>query len=64
MRTTVDLDDKLMKQALAATKLTTKTALLEEGLRSLLRREAGRQLIAMGGSDPSAKGAPRRRSRK
>jgi Arc/MetJ family transcription regulator len=63
VRTTVDLDDKLMKQALAATKLPTKTALLEEGLRSLLRREAGRQLIAMGGSDPSAKGAPRRRSK-
>jgi Arc/MetJ family transcription regulator len=62
MRTTVDLDDKLMKQALAATKLPTKTALLEEGLRSLLRREAGRQLIALGGSDPKAKGTRRRRN--
>ena len=61
MRTTVDLDNRLMKQALAATKLPTKTALLEEGLRSLLRREAGRQLAALGGTDPRAKGARRRR---
>ena len=61
MRTTVDLDNDLMKRALAATKLPTKTALLEEGLRSLLRREAGRQLAALGGSDPHAKGSRRRR---
>jgi Arc/MetJ family transcription regulator len=57
MRTTVDLDDELMKQAMAATKRTTTTAFLEEGLRSPLRQEACRQLIAMGGSGPPAKGA-------
>ena len=61
MRTTVDLDEKLVKEALAVTKIATKTALIEEGLRSLLRREAARALAAMGGSDPSAKAAPRRR---
>ena len=62
MRTTLDLDEKLVKLALAATRLPTKTALIEEGLRSLLRREAGRQLIALGGSDPHAKGPRRWRS--
>jgi Arc/MetJ family transcription regulator len=62
MRTTVDLDEELLKLAQAATKLPTKTALLEEGLRSLLRREAGRQLMALGGSDPRAKGPRRRRA--
>jgi Arc/MetJ family transcription regulator len=61
MRTTVDLDEELVRLALAATKLPTKTALIEEGLRSLLRKEAGRQLIALGGSDPRAKGPRRRR---
>lgn len=61
MRTTVDLDEDLMKQALAITKLPTKTAVLEEGLRSLLRREAGRALAAMGGSQPQARPIPRRR---
>ena len=62
MRTTVDLDENLVKQAFAATKLPTKTALLEEGLRSLLCREAGRKMIAHGGSDKLAKGARRRRA--
>ena len=61
MRTTVDLDEELVKLALEATKLPTKTALIEEGLRSLLRREAGRQWIALGGTDPRAKGPRRRR---
>jgi len=61
MRTTVDLDEKLVKEALAVTKITTKTALLEEGLRALLRREASRALAAMGGSQPQLKPIPRRR---
>jgi Arc/MetJ family transcription regulator len=61
MRTTVDLDEELLQLALKVTKLPTKTALLEEGLRSLLRREAGRRLMELGGSDPRAKGPRRRR---
>jgi len=40
VRTTLDLDEDLIKQALAITKLPTKTAVIEEGLRSILRREA------------------------
>jgi|GEM_PF-6613990 len=60
MRITMDLDEKLVQQALVATKFSTMTALLEEGLRSLQRREAGRQLAALGGGEPRAAG-PRRR---
>jgi Arc/MetJ family transcription regulator len=62
MRTTVDLDEDLMKKALAASKLPTKTALIEEGFRMILRREAGRELAAMGGKFPNAKGPRRRRT--
>lgn len=62
MRITVDLDEELVNKAFAATGLTTMAALLEEGLRSLLRKEAGRTLIALGGSDPRAKDIRRRRS--
>jgi Arc/MetJ family transcription regulator len=62
MRITVDLDEELVNKAFAATKLNTMDALLEEGLRSLLRKEAGRYLIALGGSDPHAKNVRRRRS--
>jgi Arc/MetJ family transcription regulator len=62
MRLTVDLDEELVNQALDAAKLPTLTALLEESLRCLLRKEAGRRLIALGGSDPRAKGVRRRQT--
>ncbi len=61
MRTTMDLDDGLVRQASRYTGINRKTALVEEGLRALIRREAGRRLIALGGSDPKAEAAPRRR---
>jgi Arc/MetJ family transcription regulator len=61
MRTTVDLDETLVKKASEYSGITQKTALLEEALRRMIRAEAGRRLIALGGSDPNAKAAPRRR---
>jgi Arc/MetJ family transcription regulator len=63
MRTTIALDDKLMAEAAEYTGITEKTALLHAGLKSLIAREAGRRLAAMGGSDPQATAAPRRRSK-
>jgi Arc/MetJ family transcription regulator len=43
MRTTIEIDDKLMRDALRATGLKTKREAVEEGLRTLLRlrRQAG-----------------------
>jgi Arc/MetJ family transcription regulator len=61
MRTTVDLDDQLVKTATEYSGIKKKTALLEEALRQMIRREASRRLIALGGSDPDAKIAPRKR---
>ena len=37
MRTNIDIDDKLMAQALKLTGLSTKRAVVEEGLRLLVR---------------------------
>jgi Arc/MetJ family transcription regulator len=37
MRTNVEIDDKLMKQALKLSGLKTKRAAIEEGLRTLIR---------------------------
>ena len=37
MRTTIDIDDKLMRDALQATGLKTKREVIELGLRMLLR---------------------------
>jgi len=62
MRTTISLDDDLVAKAQAYTGLTEKSALVREGLRALIEREATRRLIALGGSQPGFKAAPRRRS--
>lgn len=61
MRTTVDLDETLLRQAMKQLGVRTKTAALEAGLREVLRRAAGEQLIALGGKIPGARAAPRRR---
>lgn len=60
MRTTLALDDELLKQAQAYTGLTEKTALVREALKALIERESARRLARLGGSEPRLK-APRRR---
>ncbi len=61
MRTTVTLDDDLVAKAMKYSGITERSALLREALQSLVSREAARRLIALGGSDPDAWAAPRRR---
>jgi Arc/MetJ family transcription regulator len=62
MRTTVTLDDELLADAEKYTGIKERTALLNAGLKSLVEQEAARRLARLGGSDPGAKAAPRRRS--
>jgi Arc/MetJ family transcription regulator len=62
MRTTIALDDELVSKAQEFTGLTEKSALVHEALKALVAREAGRRLARLGGSDPKATAAPRRRS--
>ena len=52
MRTTVALDDELVKTAQEYTGITERTALLREALRALIHLEASRQLAALGGTMP------------
>lgn len=61
MRTTLNLDDALLAEAGSYAGLTEKTALLHEGLRALIQREAASRLAALGGSDRRAEAAPRRK---
>lgn len=61
MRTTVTIDDDLLARATELTGVTERTALLREGLETLIRVESARRLAALGGSDPNAEAAPRRR---
>ena len=60
MRTTIALDDELIRQAEHYTGIKEKAALVREALTRLVRNEAARRLAALGGSDPKAKAAPRR----
>ena len=62
MRTTVTLDDDLLVRARALTGVTETSALVREGLKTLIRVESARRLAALGGSDPKASSAPRRRA--
>jgi Arc/MetJ family transcription regulator len=61
MRTTITLDDKLVAQAQEMTGITDKSTLLKTALTRMVQQEAARRLILLGGSDPDAKAAPRRR---
>jgi Arc/MetJ family transcription regulator len=64
LRTTLNLDDALMEEAAAYAGVKEKTALLHEGLRALIQREAAARLAALGGKDTKAMAAPRRKSAK
>ena len=61
MRTTVALDDDLIRTAQEFTGVTEKTALLRQALKALIERESARRLAALGGSMPGLKKVPRRR---
>jgi Arc/MetJ family transcription regulator len=63
MRTTLDLDPELLRQAQAATGLATKTAVIELGLKTLIDRASRGRLAALFGRIPEAR-APRRRRQK
>jgi Arc/MetJ family transcription regulator len=60
MRTTLILDDELVRRAMTLTGEREKTAVVHAGLEALIARESSRRLAALGGTDSKA-GAPRRR---
>jgi Arc/MetJ family transcription regulator len=61
MRTTLALDDDLMRMAQEYTGLVEKTALVREALKSLIERESALRLAALGGTMPDLEDTPRRR---
>ena len=63
MRTTVSIDNELLRRATKLIAPTDRTALLHEGLKAPIDRESARRLAALGGSQPKLKSVPRRRSR-
>lgn len=63
MRTTLALDDDLVRTAQEFTGIVEKTALVREALKSLIERESYRRLAALGGTMPELEDIPRRRVR-
>ncbi len=61
MRTTLALDDELVAKAQAFTGLREKSSLVREALKALIERESARRLANLGGTEPDASLAPRRR---
>lgn len=61
MRTTVALDDELVRTAQEFTGVAEKTALIREALKALIERESARRLASLGGTMPELRPVPRRR---
>jgi Arc/MetJ family transcription regulator len=64
MRTTLALDDDLVRIAQGFTGVSEKAALVREALKALIERESARRLASLGGSMPSLKTSPRRKARR
>ncbi len=61
MRTTLNIDPDLLKEAGRLTGVSEKTALVRMGLEALISRESARRLAALGGTEKSLSAVPRRR---
>jgi len=61
MRTTINIDDELLREAQRLSGLKEKTAVVRAGLEALIARESARRLAALGGSEKDLRPVPRRR---
>jgi Arc/MetJ family transcription regulator len=62
MRTTINLDVKLLDKAIRLAGPMDRTAILSEALRALIERESAKRLARLGGTQASLKAVPRRRT--
>jgi Arc/MetJ family transcription regulator len=61
MRTTVNLDERLLEEAQRLTGTSERSALIHDGLRALIAQASARRLARLGASDKAAKAPARRR---
>ena len=62
MRTTLNIDDKLLKKAARLSGISEKTSLVRAGLEALIALESGKRLAQLGASEKGVKAITRRRS--
>jgi hypothetical protein len=63
MRSTLNIDDEMLRKAAALTGEKEKTALVRMGLEALIARESARRLARLGGTEPRLSSVRRRRPR-
>ena len=61
MRTTLNIEDNLLKKATIITGIKEKTALVKLGLEALIARESSRRLAKLGGTQKQLQAIPRRK---
>jgi Arc/MetJ family transcription regulator len=61
MRTTLNIEDELLKKAAQLTGIKEKTFLVRLGLEALIARESSKRLAKLGGSENKMEMIPRRR---
>jgi Arc/MetJ family transcription regulator len=61
MRTTLNIDDRLIKRASQLTGIKEKTSLVRIGLEALVARESSKRLAKLGGTEKNLQMIPRRR---
>ncbi|MBI1821445.1 MAG: type II toxin-antitoxin system VapB family antitoxin [Nitrospirae bacterium] len=62
MRTTLNIENKLLDKASQLTGIKEKTSLVRLGLEALIARESGKRLAELGGTEKKLKMIPRRRT--
>lgn len=62
MRTTLNIDDELLKKASELTGIKEKTTLVKHGLEALIARESSKRLAKLGGTEKELTMIPRRRT--
>ena len=64
MRTTLNIDDSLLRDAAKLTGVKEKTSLVRLGLEALIAKESARRLADLGGTEKRLRGIRRRRPRR
>ncbi|MEW6053152.1 MAG: type II toxin-antitoxin system VapB family antitoxin [Nitrospirota bacterium] len=62
MKTTLNIEDRLLDKAAKLTGIKEKTSLVRLGLEALIAKESSRRLAKLGGTEKKLGSIPRRRS--
>ncbi len=62
MRTTLNIDDKMLMDAARLTGIREKTSLVKRGLQALIALESSKRLARLGATEKSLRKIPRRKS--